>query len=431
MSSHTRPVSLGMRNNAAQFALLVLVNAFVGATVGVERSVLPLLAESRFGVSSTTSLLGFIAAFGLAKAMANYVAGDLAGQVGRRRVLIIGWLLGIPVPLLLMWAPAWGWIVAANVLLGASQGLAWSATVIMKMDLAGPRRRGLAMGLNEAAGYGAVSLAAMGAGFVASLYGPDYAPFFIALATSLLGLLISVVWVRDTTNHVALETRTHAAQLTRSVAEPTSMGRVRRLVHFTVASKMLIGSHQAGLVNNLNDGLAWGVLPLVFAAAGLSLRQIGFIAGIYPGVWAITQIATGALSDSGRSPGVRGKWISWGMLVQAIALGMFALTRGFGPWVVAASLLGLGTAAVYPVLLAQVADSVPPTDRAPAVGTYRLWRDLGYVVGAVVAGVFADWMGYRAAIIATAVITAFSAIAAALLLRPASRMETRFSFPNE
>lgn len=420
MSSSTIPISLGMRNNASQFTLLVLVNAFVGATVGVERSVLPLLAESRFGVSSATSLLGFIAAFGLSKALANYVAGDMAGHIGRRKVLISGWLLGMPVPALLMWAPSWGWIVAANILLGASQGLAWSATVIMKMDLAGPRRRGLAMGLNEAAGYGAVSLAAMGAGFVASIYGPDYAPFLIALATSLLGLLVSVVWVRDTGEHVKLETRTRAPQSAQHGSPLPEMGRLRRLGHFTVASRTLIGSHQAGLVNNLNDGLAWGILPLVFASAGLSLRQIGFIAGIYPGVWAIAQIATGALSDSGRSPGVRGKWIAWGMLVQAAALVMFSVTEVFGSWIVAAALLGLGTAAVYPVLLAHVADSVSPADRAPAVGTYRLWRDLGYVVGAIVAGVVADWMGYRAAIFATALITAISGMAAALLLRPTS-----------
>ena len=413
-----RPVLLGLRENASQFALLVLVNAFVGATVGVERSILPLLAKSRFGITSTTVLLAFVAAFGLAKAGANYMAGDLAGSVGRRRVLIAGWVLGVPVPLVLMWAPTWGWVIAANVLLGASQGFAWSATVIMKIDLVGPARRGLAMGLNEAAGYGAVALAAAGAGFVAAAYGPDRAPFAIALVAALLGLAISIFWVRDTADHVALETRSHEMLQGAPRANALPGSRWGRLAHFTRASRALVGAHQAGLVNNLNDGLAWAVLPLVFARGGLSLRQIGLVAAVYPAIWGISQIATGALSDRGAARGGRRIWIVSGMMVQAAALLLFALTRGLGPWIVAAVLLGLGTAAVYPTLLAAVADAVSPAERAPAVGTYRLWRDLGYVAGAIIAGPLADWMGYRTAIAVTAMLTAVSGAAAAVLLRP-------------
>jgi len=419
-ASPLRPVVLGLRENASQFALLVLVNAFVGATVGVERSILPLLAKSRFGITSTTALLAFVAAFGLAKAVANYMAGDLAGSIGRRRVLIAGWVLGVPVPLVLMWAPTWGWVIAANVLLGASQGFAWSATVIMKIDLVGPARRGLAMGLNEAAGYGAVALAAAGAGFVAAAYGPDRAPFAIALVAALLGLVISVFWVRDTAEHVALETRTHEALRTATSVDALPETRLGRLAHFTRASRALIGAHQAGLVNNMNDGLVWAVLPLVFASGGLSLQEIGLLVAIYPAVWGISQIATGALSDRGAVGGGRRVWIASGMLVQAVALLLFSLTRGLGPWIVAAVLLGLGTAAVYPTLLAAVADAVSPAERAPAVGTYRLWRDLGYVVGALIAGPLADRMGYRAAIAVTALLTALSGAAAAVLLRPAT-----------
>jgi MFS family permease len=413
-----RIVVLGLRENAAQFSLLVLVNAFVGAVVGVERSVLPLIAESRFGVTSATALLAFVAAFGLAKAVANYLAGDLAGTVGRRRVLIAGWLLGVPVPLVLMWAPSWRWVIAANLLLGVSQGLAWSATVIMKIDLVGPARRGLAMGLNEAAGYGAVALAAAGAGVVAAEYGPDRAPFAIALVAALLGLIVSVFWVRDTADHVALETRNHEPLAVAAKRTPVPEGRLRRLGHFTRASRALVGAHQAGLVNNLNDGLAWALLPLVFASGGLSLREIGFLAAMYPAVWGVSQIATGALSDLGAAGGGRRIWIAAGMLLQAVALLIFSRTTGLGPWTVAAVLLGLGTAAVYPILLAAVADAVSPAERAPAVGTYRLWRDLGYVAGAVIAGPLADWTGYRTAIEVTAVLTALSGIGAALLMRP-------------
>lgn len=418
-----RAIALGLRTNARQFALLVLVNGFVGATVGVERSVLPLLADHRFGVTSRTLLLGFIAAFGFAKAIANYLAGDMAGRVGRRRVLIAGWLIGIPVPLLLMVAPTWNWVIAANVLLGASQGLAWSATVIMKIDLVGPAQRGLAMGLNEAAGYVAVALAASGAGFVAAAYGPDRAPFVIALAASLLGLAVSVFWVRDTSDHVALEERGHVPGVSAGVTPRAAPnGRLGRLAYYSAASRALVGSHQAGLVNNLNDGVAWGLLPLLFLAGGLSVREIGILVAIYPGVWGLSQIVTGALGDREAQRGGRRVWIAGGMLAQAAALGAFALTSGRIPWLAAAVLLGLGTAAVYPTLLAEVADAVTPRERASAVGTYRLWRDLGYVLGAVMAGALADWMGFRIAIAATAGLTALSGIAAGVLLRRPPRL---------
>ena len=416
---------LGLRENARQFALLVLVNAFVGAMVGVERSVLPLLAAERFGIVSSAALFSFIGAFGLAKALANYAAGDLASRAGRRRVLIGGWVLALPVPLVLMWAPSWGWVVAANVLLGVSQGLTWSMTVIMKIDLVGPARRGLAMGLNEAAGYGAVALAAAGAAFVAAAYGPARAPFLIALVAALLGLAVSVLWVRDTGDHVRLESSLHAATRITAPSDTAPAGSFARLVHFTTGSRALIGAHQAGLVNNLNDGVAWALLPLLFAAGGLSLREIGLLAALYPATWGITQIATGALSDRSAARGGRRAWIAGGMIVQAIALAIFGVAQGAMPWTLAAVLLGLGTAAVYPTLLAEVADAVSAADRAPAVGTYRLWRDLGYVVGALVAGWLADLAGMRAAVLATAALTALSGIMAAVLLPSRATTHTR------
>lgn len=414
--SDGRTVRLGLRENARQFTLLVLVNAFVGAVVGVERSVLPLLAKERFGVVSSTALFGFVGAFGIAKALANYAAGELASRAGRRRVLIVGWLLALPVPILLMWAPSWRWVVAANLLLGVSQGLTWSMTVIMKIDLVGPARRGLAMGLNEAAGYGAVALAAGGAAFVASAYGPARAPFLIALLAALLGLAVSVLWVRDTTAHVRFEgalPATSGLGRTHSVLPPSP---IARLVHFTTASRALIGAHQAGLVNNLNDGVVWALLPLIFATRGLSLREIGLLTALYPATWALAQIATGALSDRTAARHGRRPWIVGGMFAQAVALLVFGLANRGLPWTLAAVLLGLGTAAVYPTLLAEVADAVPAAERAPAVGTYRLWRDFGYVLGAVFAGGLADRWGMQVAIVATAALTGLSSLASAILL---------------
>ena len=402
---------LGLRENWQQFALLVVVNGFVGAMVGVERSVLPTLAESEFGITTAGATFSFLVAFGLAKAAANFLAGDLADRVGRKRILVVGWIVGLPVPFILMYAPTWGWVGVANFLLGVNQGLTWSATVIMKIDLVGPRQRGLAMGLNEFAGYLAVSLAALGAGVAAAAYGPRPAPFLIAAAAAVCGLLLSIFTIKDTGSHVALE---HAMAHDGPEGGPsgfpsTMLGRLRA---GTYGHRTLLGANQAGLVNNLNDGLAWGLLPVYLAQSGVGLVEISWVAAIYPAVWGFGQLGTGAWSDRiGRRP-----LIVWGMALQAVALAGFASSGGMAVWLAAAVLLGLGTAAVYPTLIAQVSDAVSATDRATAVGVYRLWRDLGYVVGAILAGVVADRLGYAAAIGVVAMLTGLSSIAARLLL---------------
>ncbi|MEX1182314.1 MAG: MFS transporter [Gemmatimonadota bacterium] len=420
MATRVAPgVRLGLRENGVQFSLLVLVNAFVGTMVGVERSVLPLLAEQEFGVASATATLSFLIAFGMSKAIANFVAGDFAHRIGRRRILLIGWLFALPVPPLIGWAPSWNWVIFANLLLGINQGLAWSATVIMKIDLVGPRQRGLAMGLNEFAGYLAVALAALGAGYMAAELGARSGPVWIGGAAATLGLVFTLLFVRDTAAHVEIE---HAT------AEPTSEGGAAalpsgiraRLWHVSWAHRPLFAANQAGFVNNLNDGLAWGLFPLFFAAAGLSLREIGWLAALYPAVWGVAQIGTGALSDrTGRRP-----LIVNGMLLQAAGLGVFALAGSFLWWAVAAVVLGLGTAAVYPTLIAQVSDLVGPRDRASGVGMYRLWRDLGYVAGGLLAGLLADLLSYRAAIGFAAVLTAISGLVAHRSL-PARAMPIR------
>ncbi len=381
-------IRLGLRENWKQFSLLVLVNAFVGTMVGVERSVLSLLAEEEFGIASATAALSFLVAFGLTKALANYMAGDFAHRIGRRRILLIGWLFALPVPLLLAWAPSWNWIVFANLLLGVNQGLAWSATVIMKIDLVGPKQRGLAMGLNEFAGYLAVALAALGAGYLAAEFGPRSGPVWIGSGAALLGLAITVLFIRDTGDHVELE---HAMADKSIEGGPDALpsGFSARLRHVSWTHRPLFSTNQAGFVNNLNDGLAWGLFPLFFANAGLSLREIGWLAALYPAVWGITQIWTGALSDrTGRR-----RLIVTGMMLQSVGLGVFALAGGFLWWAAASVIVGLGTAAVYPTLIAQVSDLVSPHDRASGVGIYRLWRDLGYVAGGLLAGVLADLLG--------------------------------------
>jgi MFS family permease len=401
------PVRLGLRENRVQFALLVLVNGFVGTMVGVERSVLSILAEDEFGVASTTAALSFLIAFGLSKAIANFVAGDFAHRIGRKRILLIGWAFGLPVPLLLWFAPSWNWVIFANLLLGVNQGLAWSATVIMKIDLVGPKQRGLAMGLNEFAGYLAVALAALGAGYMAADFGPRSGPVWIGGAAALLGVIFTVLFVRDTGDHVELE-HAMADQALEGGPDglPDALG--ARLWHASWTYRPLFAANQAGFINNLNDGLAWGLFPLYFAAAGLSLREIGWLAALYPAVWGIAQIGTGALSDrTGRRP-----LIVTGMLLQAGGLTAFALATGFAWWAAAAVALGLGTAAVYPTLIAQVSDLVTPRDRASGVGLYRLWRDLGYMAGGLLAGIMTDLLGYRAAIGFVALLTAVSALVA-------------------
>jgi MFS family permease len=408
--AHTRMVTtvpdptrrLGLRENAAQFALLVGVNGLVGGMIGQERTVLPLIASQDFKLTAFAVILAFIVAFGLTKAFANLAAGALADRFGRKPVLVAGWLFGLPVPVLLIWAPTWEWVIVANVLLGINQGLAWSSTVVMKIDIVGPARRGLAMGLNEAAGYLAVALTALATGQIAAASGLRPQPFFLGLAIAGLGLGISVLFVRETRDFVALESTTRPAMAWREV-----------FLRTTFRDRSLSAASQAGLVNNLNDGMAWGVLPLFYASRGLAVAEIGVLAATYPAVWGIAQVGTGALSDRIGRKGL----IVAGMLVQAVAIGAIAGSSSFGAWWLAAALLGLGTAMVYPTLLAAVADVAAPAWRGAAVGVYRLWRDLGFAIGAVVTGVLADRAGMPFAIGAVAVVTAASGLWVLLRMR--------------
>jgi MFS family permease len=371
-----------LRANWRQFWLLVLVNAFVGAMVGLERTVLPLLAPAQFGLASKSAALSFIATFGIAKAVTNYFAGRLSDRHGRKPVLLAGWCFALPVPFLVMWAPSWSWVILANVLLGINQGLAWSTTVIMKIDLVGPKQRGLAMGLNECAGYLAVALAALATGYLAQAYGLRPEPFYLGIACVVLGLGLSLLFVRETRAHAAIE-----AQETANREAEVSGGEL--FVRSGWRDAAFSSASQAGLVNNLNDGLAWGLFPLFFASTGLGLDQIGMLSFTYPAVWGSLQPWTGALSDRyGRKPLIAG-----GMLLQGGALAAVAAVRGFWPWMGAAALLGMGTAMVYPTLLATVGDVAHPGWRGSAVGVYRLWRDAGYAVGALLAGALADLFG--------------------------------------
>jgi MFS family permease len=399
-------VKLGLRANWAQFSLLVLVNAFVGGMAGLERSILPAIAEQEFGIAARAAILSFIVAFGLTKAVANYLAGRLADRHGRRRILIAGWLLALPVPLLLMHAPSWNWIVFANVLLGISQGLTWSVTVIMKIDLAGPRQRGLAMGLNEFAGYVALAGSALATAWIAARYGLRPQPFYLGVALAIFGLLLSLFAVRETRHYAA-----HEAAQGSSPAPLLSQGEVFRRTSFT--DRNLSAVSQAGFVNNLNDGMAWGLFPLWFAALGMSLGQIGMLAAVYPAVWGIAQLATGAWSDR-----VGRKWlIASGMWVQSAGIVAVLLADGMSAALAGAALLGIGTAMVYPTLLAAVGDVAHPSWRASAVGVYRLWRDLGYAAGALLAGLVADRFGMDASIAAVAALTFASGLFVALRMR--------------
>jgi MFS family permease len=402
-------VQLGLRANWQQFWLLVLVNAFVGAMVGLERTVVPLLAEEEFGLAAASAATSFIVSFGLVKALANLLAGRFADRIGRKHLLVIGWLFGLPVPLIIILAPSWWWIVFANVLLGINQGFTWSTTVIMKIDLVGPVRRGLAMGLNEFAGYGAVAGSALLTGWLAEAYGLRPEPFLIGFGFALAGLLLSAFAVRETREHAQHEARVHA--------QPVEQPSFRSIFALTSwRNRNLFSCSQAGLVNNLNDGLAWGLLPLYFAAADLSVGRIGVLAALYPGVWGVSQLVTGAASDRlGR------KWlIAGGMWVQAVAIGLFVVFDGFAGWAGAAVLLGLGTAMVYPTLLAAIADNTGPTWRGSAVGVYRLWRDTGYAAGALLAGIIADALNLSWAIWSIAALTALAGIIVAAVMRERS-----------
>jgi len=401
-------IRLGLRENIGQFSLLVIVNAFVGAMVGLERSILPAVAEHDFHLAAKAAILSFIVVFGVSKALTNYLAGRLSDRFGRKHVLVAGWLVASPVPFLLMWAPGWNWVVAANVLLGISQGLTWSTTVIMKIDLVGSKQRGLAMGLNEFAGYAAVAASALATGWIASLYGLRPQPFYLGVIYVAAGLLLSLLAVRETRHYVAHEAN--------NLATSTNAGDLDQREIFwrtTLTDRNLSSVSQAGLVNNLNDGMAWGLFPIVFAGAGMSLAQIGVLAAIYPAVWGCTQIFTGALSDR-----IGRKWlIVGGMWVQAVGIILTATTASFLGFAVGGVLLGVGTAMVYPTLLAAIGDVAHPKWRASSVGVYRLWRDLGYAIGALLAGVTADQFGIGVAVWLVAILTLLSGTLAAIRMK--------------
>jgi MFS family permease len=415
-----RPIQLGLRENLAQFTLLVVVNAFVGAMAGLERSILPAIAEHDFHLVARTAVLSFIIVFGVAKAITNYGAGQWSDRFGRKHVLVAGWLIAAPVPFMLMWAPTWNWILAANVMLGISQGLTWSTTVIMKIDLVGSRQRGLAMGLNEFAGYGALALSALATGWIAARYGVRPQPFYLGVMFVIVGCMLSALLVRETRHHVSRE-----SALLASPASANTLTSRQVFWRATISDPNLSSVSQAGLVNNLNDGMAWGLFPLVFAEAGLNLAQIGTLAALYPAIWSLFQLITGAASDrTGRKP-----WIVWGMWTQALGIAVITVGQVFVWFVVGEVFLGVGTAMVYPTLLATVGDVALPPWRGSAVGVYRLWRDLGYAVGALLAGTVADAFGLSPAMWLIAVLTFGSGLVAALrmsetLHRPAASATT-------
>jgi MFS family permease len=406
----TPAIRLGLKANLGQFSLLVLVNAFVGGMVGLERTVVPLIGSQEFGLILRTAIFSFIVTFGLVKAFSNLFAGGLADRFRRKKVLIAGWILGVPVPFMIMLAPSWSWIVAANVLLGINQGLAWSMTVIMKIDLVGPRARGLAVGLNEFAGYLAVGLTAFGTGYLASAYGLRPEPFYLGVGYVILGLLISIFFVRDTGEHVRLEMDQHPA-------EPTLLTFREVFARTSFKDRNLFTCSQAGLVNNLNDGMSWGVFPLFFSAFGLGVERIGILKAVYPAVWGCLQILTGPLSDRwGR------KWlIVAGMWVQAAGIFVTVAGRSFRWWMIGSLLLGVGTAMVYPALIAAVSDNSHPSWRARSLSVYRFWRDLGYAVGALSSGIIADTLGLSWAIGSVGVLTFLSGVVVAASLKEKER----------
>jgi MFS family permease len=400
---------LGLRENRGQFALLVVLNAFVGAMVGLERTVLPLLGEQEFGLESKTAILSFIVSFGVTKAVVNLVAARVSDRIGRKPILVAGWVLALPVPFLIIYAPAWWWIDIANVLLGANQAMAWSMTVIMKVDLVGPKRRGLALGFNEFAGYVAVGVMSWVTGFIAGHYALRPQPFYLGIAIAVIGLIVAIVFVRETHGHARLE----AATGPQPAAGPApSLGRIFYVT--SLGNVSLFAACQAGLVNNLNDGMSWGIYPLFFAAQGLGVQQIGVVKAVYPAVWGMLQLVTGPLSDRvGRK-----SLIAWGMIVQAGGIWLTVLVPDYGAWLLGAVLQGLGTAMVYPTLLAAITDHAHPTWRASSLGVYRFWRDLGYAVGALVSGLVADTVGLGAAIHLVAALTLISGLAVLLVMAP-------------
>jgi len=403
-------VRLGLRENWRQFALLILINAFVGGMVGIERTVVPLIGSEEFGIASTTIVVSFIVSFGVIKALANLVSGQLADAWGRKHVLVLGWLVGLPVPFMIMWAPGWAWVVAANALLGINQGLAWSMTVLMKVDLVGPKSRGLAVGLNEFAGYLAVGVTAFFTGYLASRYGLRPVPIYLGVGYAVLGALLSITLVRDTRGHVRLEAAAHSQQ-------STSMSFREIFVLTSFRDRNLFAASQAGLVNNLNDGMSWGIFPLFFASFGLGVERIGVLKAVYPATWGILQVATGPLSDRWGRKGL----IVAGMWIQSAGLFLTAATRQFEWWLAGSLLLGLGTAMVYPSLIAAVSDTSHPTWRARSLSVYRFWRDLGYAIGALSAGIIADIFGMAWAIESIAMLTFLSGTVVALVMREKTR----------
>jgi len=387
-------IRLGLRDNWQQFSLLVLINAFVGGMVGLERTVVPLIGSEEFKVASTTLVVSFIVSFGVVKALSNLISGHLADFYGRKRLLVFGWLVGLPVPFMIGWGPNWGWVIAANALLGVNQGFAWSMTVIMKVDLAGPKSRGLAVGLNEFAGYLAVGLTAFLTGCIAAHYGLRPQPFYLGIGYAALGLILSILLVRDTRSHVGLEMSRHGAP-----AEALGFWQIFRRASF--GDRNLFAASQAGLVNNLNDGMSWGIFPLFFTGFGLSVQRIGILKGVYPMVWGVLQTVTGPLSDRWGRKGL----IVAGMWVQAGGLFLVAATEHFGWWFAASVLLGIGTAMVYPTLIAAVSDASHPSWRARSLSVYRFWRDMGYAIGALCAGIMTDLFGAAWAIAVIGVLT--------------------------
>lgn len=398
-------IRLGLRANWRQFALLVLTNAFVGGMVGLERTLVPLIGSHEFRIASTTLVVSFIVSFGVVKALANLVSGHFADLYGRKRLLVFGWLAGLPVPFMIGWGPSWGWIVAANALLGINQGFAWSMTVIMKVDLVGPKSRGLAVGLNEFAGYLAVGVTAFLTGYIAEHHGLRPQPFYLGIGFAAIGLTLSTLLVRDTRYHVALEISRHATP-----AGEIGFWEIFRRTSF--GDRNLFAASQAGLVNNLNDGMSWGIFPLFFSAFGLGVERIGILKAVYPMVWGVLQTATGPLSDRWGRKGL----IVAGMWVQAGGLFLTALTHDFRWWFLASALLGLGTAMVYPALIASIADASHPAWRARSLSVYRFWRDLGYAIGALAAGIIADLFGAAWAIAAVGAITFASGVVVAVVM---------------
>lgn len=383
-------IRLGLKENWKQFTLLVIINAFVGGMVGMERSILPNIADAEFHIAAKTAILSFIIAFGVVKAITNYFTGTLADKIGRKNLLLIGWIIGIPVPFVLMYAPNWDWIVAANILLGINQGLTWSSTVMMKIDLVGDKQRGLAMGLNEFAGYGALAVVAFLTGWVAGKYGLRPYPFYFGVAISFLGLFSSWFFVRDTKHHVAHE------------AVSSNMPQLKNIFWETTWKNRNLGSiTQAGLINNLNDAMVWGIFPILLASKSFSIEQIGIITAVYPAVWSIGQIFTGKMADNI----CKKDMLFWGMVVQTLALILIVFASSITHFILLAGLLGLGTAMVYPTFLAAIAENTHPYDRANSLGVFRFWRDLGYAVGAIITGIIADAIGINVSIFFIAVLT--------------------------